>query len=291
MLFLRRFSTFPRNLGKKSIPSLANVPLWSKNTVADPPSSSSESSGGLVKSILYGSTETKEESKKFEQSYSTLLARGKYVHEISKHRVKADKIDEYVGLISEMYPRIAQEEGNELHLVGSWRTEIGEPDTFVHIWEYKGYKGYHQTLNRVYSDPSFKHFQSSLLDCISSRTNDIMQEFAFWQTSPPRTLGGIFEMRSYQLKPGNLLEWETQWRHGLDCRRQVMEPVGAWFTQLGRLNTVHHIWQFSDLEHRLRSREKCWELDGWNETVKSTVGLIDKMDSHILVALDFSPLK
>lgn len=64
------------------------------------------------------------------------------------------------------------------------------------------------------------------------------------------------------------MEWEQHWRKGIECRRQVMEPVGAWFSQLGRLNRVYHLWQFADLEHRKISREKCWELPGWAETVR-----------------------
>ena len=47
-----------------------------------------------------------------------------------------------------------------------------------------------------------------------------------------------------------------------------MEPVGAWFSSLGKLNRVHHLWQFADLEHRKLSREKCWELPGWAETTQ-----------------------
>ena len=70
-----------------------------------------------------------------------------------------------------------------------------------------------------------------------------------------------------------------------------MEPVGAWFTQLGHLNRVQHLWQFADLEHRKISREKCWELPGWADTVHETVKLIDKMESNILIPLKFSPLK
>ena len=39
------------------------------------------------------------------------------------------------------------------------------------------------------------------------------------------------------MHPGNLLEWETHWRRGLKARREVMEGVGAWFVQVGDLNT------------------------------------------------------
>jgi hypothetical protein len=61
-----------------------------------------------------------------------------------------------------------------------------------------------------------------------SRRSDLMQEFAFWNTVPPRALGGVFELRTYGLKPGKLLEWEGQWRKGLEVRKNFMEPIGAW---------------------------------------------------------------
>lgn len=54
-----------------------------------------------------------------------------------------------------------------------------------------------------------------------------MQEFSFWPTSPPRKFGGVFELRSYTLHPGHLLEWEHHWRKGLEARKEVMEGVGA----------------------------------------------------------------
>lgn len=50
-----------------------------------------------------------------------------------------------------------------------------------------------------------------MLPYLNSRTLDLAQEFAFFPTAPPHTEGGIFELRSYQLKPGTLLEWEHAW--------------------------------------------------------------------------------
>ena len=52
---------------------------------------------------------------------------------------------------------------------------------------------------------------NDMLPYLKSRTTQINQEFAFFPSSPPRTQGGIFELRSYQLKPGSLLEWESAW--------------------------------------------------------------------------------
>lgn len=63
---------------------------------------------------------------------------------------------------------------------------------------------------------------SKILPTLDSRNSQLMSEFAFWASSPPRESGGIFEMRSYQLKPGTLLEWEAAWRRGIEYRRKYV---------------------------------------------------------------------
>jgi hypothetical protein len=97
----------------------------------------------------------------------------------------------------------------------------------VHIWEYQRYAGYHASLHRIQNQPEFAEFDRKLKSLITSKKTSLMQEFRFWPTSPPRQLGGVFELRSYTLHPGNLLEWETHWQKGLAARREVMEGVGG----------------------------------------------------------------
>lgn len=65
-----------------------------------------------------------------EASFSQVLARGKYVHSIVFHEVKPDKVEEYIQLTGEFYPKMANTPENKVHLVGSWRTEVGDCDTF-----------------------------------------------------------------------------------------------------------------------------------------------------------------
>jgi len=219
-----------------------------------------------------------------------VLARGKYVHSIVFHDVKPDKVDEYVELVGGWYPKMASVPENKVNLVGSWRTEVGDCDTFVHIWEYQRYHGYHTSLNAIQHHPDFPAFDKKLKSLITSKRSSLMQEFSFWPTTPPRQLGGLFELRSYTLHPGNLLEWETHWRRGLKARREVMEGVGAWFVQIGELNTVHHLWQFADLEERKVRREQSWSIEGWGDTVHKTVPLIQTMKSRCLIPMPWSPV-
>lgn len=245
---------------------------------------------GKLSSLIYGTKEGQQLDREIEHSFSQVLARGKYVHSIVFHEVKPDKVDEYVDLVGSWYPRMASMPENKVHLVGSWRTEVGDCDTFVHIWEYQRYHGYHDSLHSIAHHPEFPAFDKKLKSLIHTKRTSLMQEFSFWPTTAPRQLGGVFELRSYTLHPGNLLEWETHWRRGLKARREVMEGVGAWFVQIGELNTVHHLWQFADLEERKVRREQSWSVEGWGDTVHKTVPLIQSMRSRILIPMPWSPV-
>ncbi|KAK6224526.1 NipSnap family protein [Colletotrichum tabaci] len=226
---------------------------------------------GPLTNLIYGTKEGRELDAQLEASFSQVLARGKYVHSIVHHEVKPDKVEEYTKLVGSWYPRMASMPENKVNLVGSWRTEVGDCDTFVHIWEYQRYQGYHESIHNIGSHPEFAESSPS-------------------GPTTPRQLGGVFELRSYTLHPGNLLEWETHWRRGLKARREVMEGVGAWFVQIGDLNTVHHLWQFANLEERKIRREKSWSVEGWSETVHKTVPLIQTMKSRILIPMPWSPV-
>lgn len=85
---------------------------------------------GRLSSFIYGTEQGREMDREIERSFSQVLARGKYVHSIVFHEVKPDKVDEYVQLVGEWYPRMAGMEENHVHLVGSYRTEVGDCDTF-----------------------------------------------------------------------------------------------------------------------------------------------------------------
>lgn len=85
---------------------------------------------GPLANLIYGTKEGREMDAQIEASFSQVLARGKYVHSIVFHEVKPDKVDEYVKLVGEWYPKMANLAENKVHLVGSWRTEVGDCDTF-----------------------------------------------------------------------------------------------------------------------------------------------------------------
>lgn len=85
---------------------------------------------GTLANLIYGTKEGQQMDQDIERSFSQVLARGKYVHSIVMHTVKPDRVADYIKLTGEWYPKVAGTKENHVHLVGSWRTEVGDCDTF-----------------------------------------------------------------------------------------------------------------------------------------------------------------
>lgn len=115
-------SSSTRNQGLGSLSTSGNAASATGN---EPPRKA-----GPLTNLIYGTKEGREMDAQIEASFSQVLARGKYVHSIVFHEVKPECVEEYVDLVGKWYPRMASMPENKMHLVGSWRTEVGDCDTF-----------------------------------------------------------------------------------------------------------------------------------------------------------------
>ncbi|KAG7224614.1 hypothetical protein INR49_011367 [Caranx melampygus] len=77
----------------------------------------------------------------------------------------------------------------------------------------------------------------------------------------------------------------------IEIRQQNQEAVGGFFSQIGSLYTVHHLWAYKDLQSREDTRNAAWQREGWDEVVYYTVPLIQHMESRIMIPMKTSPLK
>ncbi|MCJ8740529.1 hypothetical protein PDJAM_G00060040 [Pangasius djambal] len=77
----------------------------------------------------------------------------------------------------------------------------------------------------------------------------------------------------------------------IELRQQNNEAVGGFFSQIGSLYMVHHLWAYKDLQSREETRNAAWQHEGWDEVVYYTVPLIQHMESRIMIPLKTSPLK
>lgn len=96
----RSLQSLPRTVTAAPTRSLI-VPSQSLLAESAPPSSSSSSSSGkqgILSSLLRGSDSAKAEGQTT-QSHSTSVARGKYIHEIQRHDVKSEHVEQYKQVV------------------------------------------------------------------------------------------------------------------------------------------------------------------------------------------------
>lgn len=74
-------------------------------------------------------------------------------------------------------------------------------------------------------------------------------------------------------------------------RQENQEAVGGFFSQIGELYVVHHLWAYKDLQSREETRNAAWRKRGWDENVYYTVPLVRHMESRIMIPLKISPLQ
>ncbi|PVD33037.1 hypothetical protein C0Q70_08485 [Pomacea canaliculata] len=142
-------------------------------------------------------------------------------------------------------------------LVGSWTVEIGDQDEAIHVWSYKGGYPVLNRANQIYrTDKDFIDFRKNRNKMIRYRKNQILLAFSFWPELKPRDPSNIYELRSYTLKPGTMIEWGNNWARGIKSRTTNNEPVAGFFSQMGDLYTVHHFWGY-DIYHILT---QIWSL-------------------------------
>jgi len=96
----------------------------------------------------------------------------------------------------------------------------------------------------------------------------------------------IFEFRTYTLKPRTLNEFLGRFGEALS-RRLALSPLAAfWYTEIGPLNEVIHVWPYANVLERSRIRAEAVKMGIWPP---KTQELIDDMRSEIFEPLPFSP--
>ncbi|NWX46208.1 NIPS1 protein, partial [Steatornis caripensis] len=129
-----------------------------------------------------------------------------------------------------------------------------------------------------------------------SRRNQLLLEFSFWNEPLPRQGPNIYELRTYKLKAsghgaGGPARASGRPARAIKYRQENQEAVGGFFSQIGELYVVHHLWAYRDLQSREETRNAAWRKRGWDENVYYTVPLIRTMESRIMIPLKISPLQ
>jgi len=225
------------------------------------------------------------------EQHSSQLSDKDTVYEMQFHSVKPEYMEQYTKEFQKFIEMISKwKTGAELS--ASWTVEVGDLDEAVHLWKFEdGYPGLDKHKSILRQNEDFIAFRRRRNMMLRSRKNQILLAFSFWPEIAARAGPNIYELRSYTLRPGTMIEWGNCWVKGLKYRRAKNEAVAGYFSHIGELYQVHHLWAFESLQDRKEVREAAWSRPGWDECVAKTVPLMRHMMSRVLIPLPFSPLK
>jgi hypothetical protein len=73
----------------------------------------------------------------------------------------------------------------------------------------------------------------------------------------------IYEVRTYDLKPGTIPKAEEAFAEALPHRQKYSPLAAFWHTEIGPLNQIIHVWGYENLEERDRIRAEANNDPNW----------------------------
>ena len=103
----------------------------------------------------------------------------------------------------------------------------------------------------------------------------------------------LYEMRTYRLKTGAVPQYlKLVGEEGIEIQKQHLGNLaGCFFSEIGRINEIVHIWAYTDLNDREARRAALAADARWQAFLPKLQALIEEMDNKILKAAPFSPLR
>lgn len=103
----------------------------------------------------------------------------------------------------------------------------------------------------------------------------------------------LIEMRTYMLKPGCVQQYlATYEAEGKEVQTRILgNMIGYFYTDIGPLNQIVHMWGYADLKERARLRAELAKEQQWLGCVAKLQGFTLSQENKILVGAPFSPIK
>ena len=99
----------------------------------------------------------------------------------------------------------------------------------------------------------------------------------------------IVEQRTYTLYPGKHIKYlELYESEGLPIQLPILgHLVGYYFTDIGPLNQIVHMWGYTSLNERSLRRKKLFENKSWLTYIEKVRPMISSQKSKLLIPAPF----
>ncbi len=94
----------------------------------------------------------------------------------------------------------------------------------------------------------------------------------------------IYEVRTYNLRPGSIPEVEKRFAEALPHREKYSKLGALWHTEIGPLNQIVHVWSYESLDQRNELRGQAMKDPNWPPKLAE---FIETMESEIFLPTSF----
>jgi hypothetical protein len=102
-----------------------------------------------------------------------------------------------------------------------------------------------------------------------------------------------YEIRTYKVRTGAVPAYlKLVEEEGIELqKRHLGQLVGYFFSEIGPLNQIVHMWAYTSLDDREARRQRLASDPAWHAFAPKIQALLETMESKIMKPAVFSPLK
>ncbi len=181
--------------------------------------------------------------------------------------------------------KIKEGRRNYSELFGFWYTEAGPLNQVVHIWPYDDLNQRLEVRAKVVEKGVWPPDNTEF---VNNMRSEIFLPAPFNKNHGEAKLGPVYEMRIYTYTPGDIPNVIEKWGEHIQEREKYSPLVGAWYSELGGLNTWIHMWAYESYDQRAQIRAETREKGVWPPP-----GGIAPLtqENKLLLPMSFSPLQ
>ncbi len=227
------------------------------------------------------------------------------IYDYRMYTLKPGATPEYRAGVKELSLPIRQRHG--VTLAGWYWSEIGALNQVVHIWGYNDAKHMQEAQDAFTADPEWtgKYIP---------RAGGLVETQKTWTMNSPSfapvypVVGDIpadgtpefikknkmvFDFRIYTFKPGAIPAYMAAVEEvAIPIRKRHGVKLAGWYySDVGDLNQVTHIWAFDDLKHLKEAKEAVTSDPEWSgKYVPRVSGLLVAQNTYLMNTAEFGPV-
>ncbi|XP_062404804.1 protein NipSnap homolog 3A [Sardina pilchardus] len=179
-------------------------------------------------------------------------------------------------------------------LLGYWSVEYGGLNQVFHIWKYDSYSQRAGVRAALAQDPSWiEQYISKAMPMLTSQDNEVTYLVPWSKIQRPPKEGGVFELTSFQMRPGGPAVWGPAFQAAVSAHAAVgyAWPVGVFHNEFGPMNRVHVLWWYEGADQRAADRHKAHGDPRVVAAVRESVSYLASQQNKLMFPTPFSPMK